>query len=85
VYHYSRDYAALDWHPLRTRMPPLDPFLAEVIGDPRLSLSGLMREQMQRLPLDISLEYRSSIHAWLFKLLREIQRVTCALDACRPF
>src|SRR5262245_18937410 len=56
VYHHSRDYAALDWHPLRTRMPPLDPFLAEVIGDPRLSLSGPMREQMQRLPLDISLE-----------------------------
>jgi len=73
----SRPYAALARHPLRMHMAALDPLLADMIGDPRLSLSAFMRGEMENLPLAyLSREWRSSLRAWVMKMFKEIHRVT---------
>src|SRR5262249_55240815 len=65
----SSGYAALRAHPLRLRMPTLDPLVADMIADFMLSLGAFMRDEVRDLSLaDLSLEGRPTIRAWIMQM-----------------
>jgi hypothetical protein len=83
----STGYQALSGHELRMTMPVLEPEFAEVLEDPQLSLSDLMRQPMalddtRPEPRDeLSFRTRSAIRGWLIRMFREIHRVSHAIEA----
>jgi len=80
----SHGYAALQLHPWRMRMPPLDPLMADVIADTELSLAAFMREDLQTSSLAfLSREARPAIRAWIMAMFKEIHHVLRALEG-RP-
>ena len=79
---FSSGYAMLNTHPLRMRMADLDPLLVDIVADPRLSITGFMRQDTETLPLAfLSRECRSAVRAWVMKMFREIHSITHALAA----
>ena len=87
VTRMSAGYHALADHELRMRMPALEPEFADVIEDPGLSYSELMRQPMalddsRASPRDdLSFRTRGAIRSWLIAMFREIHRVTRAVEA----
>jgi hypothetical protein len=80
--HHSSGFAALSRHPLRMHMASLGPPLAEVIADPRVSLSEFMRQDPDTpLLAYLTREHRSAIRGWIIKMFKEIHRITRELDA----
>lgn len=78
----SSAYGLLKSHPLRLRMPALDPLVADVIADAGLSLGAFMRDQVRNLSLAyLSRESRPTIRAWIMQMFKEIHRVTRAIEA----
>jgi hypothetical protein len=83
--HHSGGFAALSQHPLRLHMAGLDPPLADVIADPRVSLSEFMRQDPDTPVLaHLTRERRSAIRAWIIKMFKEIHRITRELDVPAP-
>jgi hypothetical protein len=82
---FSLDYRAVEAHELHFHMPALDPVAASFVEDSTIPLGDFLRAPM---PLncagadtgDIALDARASIRAWMVKLVREIHRVTHALE-----
>jgi len=80
--HHSSGFAALSRHPLRMQLASLDPPLADVIADPRVSLSEFMRQDPDTPVLaHLTREHRSAIRAWIIKMFKEIHRITREVDA----
>jgi hypothetical protein len=80
--HHASGFATLGQHPLRMRMAPLDAPLANVIADPRLSLSDVLRQDPDTPTLaHLTRERRSAIRAWIMKMFKEIHRTSRELDA----
>ena len=78
----SSGYAALRAHPLRMRMPTLDPLVADMIADFMLSLGAFMRDEKRDLSLaDLSREGRPIIRAWIMQMFKEIHRAIHASEA----
>ena len=78
----ENDFAALSRHPLRMQLASLDPPLADVIADPRVSLSEFMRQDPDTPVLaHLTREHRSAIRAWIIKTFKEIHRITREVDA----
>ena len=81
---FSPDYQVLQAYDLHFHMPALDPVVASFVEDPTLSLGDFLRAP---IPLnsaesgDLALNARAAIRAWMVRLVREIHRVTHALDA----
>jgi hypothetical protein len=80
--HHSSGFAALSHHPLRMQMSSLGPPLADVIADPRVSLSEFMRQDPDTPVLAyLTREHRSAIRGWIIKMFKEIHRITREIDA----
>jgi len=81
---HSQPYAALQLHPWRMQMPPLDPLMADVIADTGLSLAAFIREDVHTSSLAfLSREARPAIRAWIMAMFKEIHRILRSLEG-RP-
>lgn len=75
-------YQTLSAHEPRLAMPALAPEFAELLENPGLSLSELMRQPLAldetrpAPPDELSFRARATIRAWLIAMFREIHRVT---------
>jgi hypothetical protein len=81
---FSPDYRALEAHDLHFHMPALDPVAANFIEESTIPLGDFLRAPIALNSADssdLALTARASIRSWMVKLVREIHRITHALDA----
>jgi hypothetical protein len=81
--HLSNGFAALTQHPLRMQMAScVGPRLAEMMADPHVSFSDVIRQDRDAPPLaDLTHQQRAAIRGWIMKMFKEIHRLTHGLKA----